>query len=285
MPKKTKKTTSQAKNQLPSAWMLTKNAIKDASVFWRSLIGILIVYAILYFVLVMGFSLSFSWQQELALSGSKVSNALSSVFSVFGSSALNGGTGSDATVLIQFLLFLLASLAFIWALRRLQALKDVKITDAYYIGSATLVQTLIVTVVLLAALVPLAIGSGLLSVSLQAGASSGEIAIVSLIAGILLLVSFYFLAMLWPAFYIATLPGSKPWASLKSAAAITKKRRFNILRKIIFFATLTFLSLFVIIFLIALIAAAIVPIAVFLLLIILFGLTHTYLYSLYRSLL
>ena len=287
MAKKTKKPIGKKTKvvKLPSAWSLTQKAYKEAATFWRSLIGVLSVYAVLYFVLVMGFNLSLSWQQGLALSGSKISQAVSGVFSVFGSGALSGGSQTDATTIIQFILFLIASLAFIWAIRRLQALKDVKIRDAYYLGNASLIPVMLVSFALLITLIPAAIGSGLLSASLQVSTTGTEIFIVSIIAGVLLLISLYFLSMFWSAFYIASLPETRPWQALRSAAQITKKRRFAILRKISFFAILNIIILFIVLFLVALAAASIVPFVVFLLLIILFALAHIYLYSLYRSLL
>lgn len=271
--------------KLPSFWNLMKFSYSDVRKFWRPLASVLAVYGVLYFIFVMGFSLSLSWQQSLDLTGSKISQAASSVFSVFGSGALSGGAQSDAITLIQFLLFLIASLALVWSIRRLHSNKPVKIHDAYYGGNVSLVPTILVSFVLILTLLPAIVGSGIFATAAQYSPSSTEITIVGLIAGVSLLISLYFLSMIWPAFYIVSLPPTRPWQAIKSAAQITKKHRFAILRKIIYFAVFSFIALFIILFPGALLLAQIVPALAFMFLIVLFGFGHIYFYSLYKGLL
>jgi hypothetical protein len=290
MAKKQPKTTEPKKNKkkpakLPNSWILVKKTWFEYSTFWRSLLGISIVYAFLYFVLVMGLSFSTSLQDTYITGSGKLGDAFSSVFSAFGSSSLAGNSGSDATVLVQFLLFLIASMAFIWSLRKLQALKKIKMREAYYYGTSALIPTILVSFVLIATLLPVVAGSSLLAAALQNGGTSAEILIVSVISGLLLLISGYLFAMYWPAFYIVSLPDTKPIQALKSAMKVTKKRRFAIIRKTLVLAILMLVLIFVVLLPVALILSSAVPIVAFLLMFFVFGIAHVYMYTLYRSML
>ncbi|MEI6237493.1 MAG: hypothetical protein WCP03_02745 [Candidatus Saccharibacteria bacterium] len=271
--------------KLPSSWDLIKKTWFELTTFWRPLLGVSIVYAVLYFVLVMGLSFSSSLQDSSITGSSRMGDAFSSVFSVFSSSSLSGSSSSDATVLVQFILFLAASMAFVWSLRKLQALKKIKMSDAYYKGTATLIPTILVSFILVATLLPVVGGSSLLANVLQNGGSGTEIAIVTAISGILLLISCYLFSMYWPAFYIVSLPDTKPFQALRSSMKVTKKRRFAIIRKALVLDILMVLSLFIVLLPIALVLPSIIPLVSFLLIFIIFGIMHVYLYVLYRSLL
>lgn len=269
--------------KLPSVWELFKRTMLEAKIFWRPLGGVLLVYAIVDFMFVKGFSLSGTVQDNLNGS-SKISEALNSVASQFSYNALIGSAQSDTTVIIQFLLFLVASLAFIWTLRKLQNSKNVKIRDAYYSGTATLVASIIVSIILTLTMLPALIGSSVLAVALQSGSGGIEIAIVSALAFIFLILSFYLFVMVWPAFYIVSLPDSWPIKAVRSAAKLTKGRRMAILRKM--FILIVFLISLIFVFLMpfALILPATMPYVVYAILFMAFGFIHTYLYLLYRSL-
>jgi hypothetical protein len=283
--KSTKNKKSTKPSKLPSSWALTKKTWFEISTFWRPLLGVSMVYAVLYFILVMGLSFSTSVQESAITGTSKVGDAFSSVFSVFGSSSLSGNGGSDTTVLVQFILFLVASMAFVWTMRKLQALKKIKMRDAYYKGTATLIPTILVSFILVATLLPVVGGSSLLATALQNGGTGTEIAIVTIISGLMLLFSCYLFAMFWPAFYIVSLPDTKPFQALRSSMKVTKKRRFAIIRKALVIDILMILLMFVVLIPIALVLPSLIPVVSFLLLFIIFGIMHSYLYTLYRSLL
>lgn len=281
--KKNKKTVKPVK--LPSSWALTKKSWFEISTFWRPLLGVSMVYAVLYFILVMGLSFSTSVQESSIYGTSKLGDAFSSVFAVFSTSSLTGNSGSDATVLVQFILFIAASMAIVWSLRKLQALKKIKMRDAYYKGTATLIPTILVSFILVATLLPVVSGSSLLATALQNGGTGTEIAVVTVISGLLLLFSCYLFAMFWPAFYIVSLPDTKPFQALRSSMKVTKKRRFAIIRKALVINILMILLIFFVLLPIALVLPSIIPVISFLLLFVIFGIMHVYLYTLYRSLL
>lgn len=288
MPKKkqTKPKLKQPKPaKLPNSWSLLKKTWLEYSTFWKPLIGVSAVYGVLYFVLVMGLSFSMTLQDTFLDVSGRLGDALTSVFSTFSTSSLAGGTSSDMTILVQFLLFLVASMAFIWTLRKLQALKKIKLRDAYYKGTSSLIATTIVSVILVATLLPLLGASSIVSAALQAGSHGTEMLIVSLIAGVLLLLAAYLFAMYWPAFYIISLPNTRPFQALKSALKITKKRRLSIIRKMLLITILMFVVILTVLIPVAMLLPSIVQVVSFILLFLIFGFVHTYLYTLYRSML
>jgi hypothetical protein len=287
-PSKPKKTAKKAKvnlPKLPSVWVLIKKTLFEVTTFWRPLLGIIIIYAILYFILVLGLNLSTAWQDQILLSNSTVGDAFSVIFGAFSSGGLSSASSSDTTTIMQYLLFILASMAFIWTLRKLQGLKQIKWRDAYYQGTSALVPTVIVFLILALTLVPAIIGSSLLATALQLSTVGAEVAVVSAITGALLFVSILLFAMYWPAFYIISLPQTRPLQALRSAAKITKNRRLAIIRKAIVWLIICLVLAFILLIPIAIIAPAIVGYCVFIGLFLLFGFSHIYFYNLYRSLL
>ena len=271
--------------KLPSSWVLIKKAWFEAITFWRPLLGIIVIYAALYFILVLGLNLSTSWQEELLFPATAWGEAFSLIFGAFSSGGFDSASASDLTIVMQFLLFILASMAFIWTLRKLQGLKQIKWRDAYYQGAAALIPTILVALLLVVTLVPAILGSSLLATALQLSATGLEIFIISLITGALLLISLLLFFMFWPAFYIISLPQTRPMQAIRSALRVTKKRRLAILRKAVAWALLCLIVMLVVLIPLAMLIPSAVSYLVFLLLFLLFGFSHIYFYSLYRSLL
>ncbi|HPW48194.1 MAG TPA: hypothetical protein PLJ97_02530, partial [Candidatus Saccharibacteria bacterium] len=197
----TKKHTKTKKNKFPSFYALVKSTLSEVITFWRPLLAILAVYAVIYFVFVLGLSLSNN-SQDLMTGSSKMGDALNIAIGQFFSRVLIGTAASDTTLVVQFVLFLVASLAFIWTLRKLQGLKKIKIKDAYYLGNAALIPVIIISLVLILTFIPALIGSTILTVSIQSASTLLETVIVSVLAFVLLMLSLYLFVMFWPAFYI-----------------------------------------------------------------------------------
>jgi len=281
---KTNKIQKPTKQKLPSVWQLIKNTKLDIVAYWRPIIGVLLVYAALYFIFVLGFNLSSNLQETSLTQGSRLGGALDSVISQFTSGVLVGSGQSDSTILVQFLLFLIASMALVWAFGQIKNGKTIKIRQAYYLGSATLIPTILITIILLLTLVPALIGSALLGVALQTGSVAIETTIISVIAFVLLLLSLYLFVMLWPAFYLVTLLSHWPWDAIKSAAKLTKKQRFLLLRKIFVLLLALVALMFIVMLPVAIVLPSAVALVAYCLLFVAFGLAHIFLYNLYRSL-
>lgn len=263
---------------------LLKQSWLELSTFWRQLAGITLVYAGLYLLLVMGFSIAANFQSTVSNSGdsrlAQASTALTDTFII-----LFGGSQSDATTLVQSLLFVIGTLALVWALRKLQALKKITIRDAFYQGNAQLLPVVLVSVLLLLTAVPALLGSTLFSIGLQAGGNAVELIAIGAVSVALLFLSAYLFTKYWPSFYIASLPKMRPLQALKSASALTKGRRLSILRKLLFL-TILIITLFLLVMIpFALSFASLVPYGMFVLYFVLYLYVQVYLYELYRSLL
>lgn len=272
-------------NKLPSVWTLIKQTWFETSTFWRPLGLIILVYAFFYFVFVLGLSFSSSLQESLLLPDNRFGEALYVIFGAFGSGGFGYTSQSDSSTLIQFLLFIIASLAFVWTLRKLQGLKQIQVRDAYYLGSSTLIPALFVTIFLILTMVPMIIGTSLFATAVQLSPSGLEIIIITIITSLLVFLSTLLFFMFWPAFYIISLPQTRPIKALRSALKVTKKRRLAIIRKALSWLFICLILMFLILLPFGLFLPAAVTYLVFTMLFILFGLSHIYFYNLYRSLL
>lgn len=278
-----KKEVQQKPKKLVSSLVLLRQTWLELSTFWRTLVGITVVYAALYFVFVMGLSITSGLQVSVDTTQSRLGQAFDSIFTSI--STISSQAQTDATVLVQMLLFVIASLAIVWALRKLQALKKITIRDAYYQGSSQIIPVLLVSAVLLLTLIPAVIGSSIVSVVLQTASVGIEILIVGIVAGLLLLTSVVLFTMFWPAYYIVSLPQTRPIQALKSAKAITKKRRLSIIRKLLVLGLLVLICGLLVVLPIAIIVPGLAQYAVYIVLFAAFLFAQVYLYELYRGLL
>lgn len=271
--------------QLPKVGKLFASTWTELTSFWRPLFGVTIVYAILYFVLVLSFSISYSYQDiadsitaQLGDGAGWFSKSSLTVLNLFAPANQN-----DSSSIIQFLLFVIATLAIIWVLRQLRNLKHIRMRDAYFDGSSRVLPATIVMVLFLLPFIPVAIGSSIFAIAL---AGSGlEIIIGSLVAGLLLFLTLYWLCAWLPAIYIVSLPNGTPIKAIRSAAKLTKKRRFWMIRNVALgvLATLTLTFVIMLTFVLVLPAASVV--AAMVSSFVVFMVLQTYLFIMYRGLL
>ena len=249
----------------------------------KKLLGVILVYAVLYFVFVMGFSLTSSMGSAVNSSTSKI-NQTSTLLSYAISNMYNGNSQSDAVVLTQLLLFLIAVMAIIWLLKNLSEGKNVKVLDAFYEGTAHFIPTLVVATVLVLSLIPALFAGAFLSVALKSSGSSMETTLVFLVSALTLFFGLLLFTMLWPAFYISATTRVRPMKALKQSIALTKLRRTKVLGRItLLFITLISLFL-VVLYLFAIISTSFIPYVLFVLVFGIFLFSQVYLYELYRSL-
>ncbi len=249
----------------------------------KKLLGVILVYAVLYFVFVMGFSLTSSMGSAVNSSTSKI-NQTSTLLSYAISNMYNGNSQSDAVVLTQLLLFLIAVMAIVWLLKNLGEGKNVKVLDAFYEGTAHFIPTLVVATVLVLSLIPALFAGAFLSVALKSSGSSMETTLVFLVSALTLFFGLLLFTMLWPAFYISATTRVRPMKALKQSIALTKLRRTKVLGRItLLFITLISLFL-VVLYLFAIISTSFIPYVLFVLVFGIFLFSQVYLYELYRSL-
>lgn len=289
MAKKVQKKSAEAATKkvakLPKFTALCASTWTELSNFWRPLMGVTLVYALLYYVLVLGFSVSYSYQDvadsitsQLGASAGWLSKSSLTIVNLFSPTTQN-----DSASIVQFLLFVIATLAIIWVLRQLRNLKHIRMRDAYFEGSARVVPATLVMILFLVPFVPAIIGSSIFSIALAG--STLEITLGAVGAGLLLFLTVYWLCAWLPAIYIVSLPKGTPIKAIRAAAKLTKKRRFWMIRNLLLgvFATLAITFLVMLLFVWLLPVAS--PVAAIICSFVIFMVLQTYLFIMYRGLL
>lgn len=252
---------------------------------WKILGGITLVYLILNIVLASGFSNvinNFGIIKDNLGSGHNFSDALNG----FGS-LLSGSAGSQSASFLQSVLIILQSLVIIWALRQLLAGKKLSVKDAYYKSMTPLVPFLLVVVVVIIQLLPVSLGSALVSLvasTLAPGSGLAMVVMGIIIAG-LAAWSIYMVSSSIFGLYIVTLPDMQPRQALRSAKKLVALRRLVIIRRILFLPIFILLAMAAIVLPLILFVHFLVAPVFYLLSIAAILFMHAYLYSLYRGLL
>lgn len=277
--------------KLMSVWALTRTT---AQTLWRQRLlfgGITLVYGLLTAVLaqtLIGSTDIPGLKDELSTVFSQQWGGLVSSLGVF-AVLLSAPDGTLDQTAAAYRLFaaLIASLAVIWALRQTAAGHAVRVKDSFYLGMYPLVPFILVLVVIGIQLLPLLIGSSLYSFVVSNGIA--VYAAEKLFWGVLYVVlaawSLYMLSASLLALYIVTLPNMTPRKALRSAKQLVAKRRWAVLRKLVWLPFVLVIAA-VLIMLPAILWLTVVAQWIFFALT-MFGLVfgHAYMYTLYRELL
>lgn len=289
MPRQLKRPLKDVK--LPNVLKLTQ---APARLLWqhkRLFGGIAIVYGLLNLVLVQGLAASTdvsSLKDELNQVFTGNFGSLASSLGVFVVLVGSAGNGSSETAgAYQFFLWLVVSLAVIWALRQVLAGKAIRIRDAYYHGMYPLVPFVLVLLVIGLQLLPALIGSALYgTVVTNDIAISGLEQMLFLVIFVALTgVSLYLLASSLFALYIITLPDMTPLKALRSARGLVKGRRLLVLRKILWLPLVLLLAAAIIMLPIIIWLTPLAQWVFFVLTMLGLVAIHAYMYNLYRELL
>jgi hypothetical protein len=271
---------------LPSSFRLAGRSYTTIRNNWRVLGGIVLVYLLLNVIFASGISnVSSSFSSiKSDINGHGIGRALGGFLGLIGSS---GASGSATGGTLQSILFVLESLVIIWALRHLLSDQKITVKQAWYNSMTPLIPFLLVILVIIIQLLPVTIGAVVLSVVSQSVfVNSGLASAVSIIALVLMAIwSAYMICSSIFAFYIVTLPQMQPRQALRSAKELVVFRRLLVLRKILFLPVVVLVVMAAIIVPLILWATWFVPYAFYILSMLAILFVHTYLYSLYRSLL
>ncbi len=270
---------------LPSSWKLLKHSTKTLWKYKKVLGGVLLVYGIVQLILA----------QSLAGNFSELKNIVDEVFgSIAGGvvvftyllGTIGQANSAEASV-YQSILFVIGSLAFIWALRQLLADKTIRIRDAYYRGMHPLIPFILVLLVIGLQTIPALIGAWLYSVVISNGiaVSIVEQLFWLIVCFIIALLSIYMICSSVFALYIVTLPDMTPMKALRSARELVRYRRWTIVRKIIVFVIVAVMSFAMVMLPIIWVVPVAAPVVFYLLSVLLLGMGHTYIYTIYRELL
>lgn len=221
------------RGDISAVWRLQTESWRFLWRHRRVLLGLGLIYAVISYVVVGGVSqINF-----VALKGAATEvvagdlGAFGTAFSMFGA-ALTGNLTSSTSDVQQFLagaLTLLFWLAVLWAVRMAMADKEIGIRDALYNSGGPVIPTLVVTMVAVVQLLPAALGIFVYASAISGGwlADGGvESMLFAGVAGLLTLLSLYFLVSSLMAMIAVALPGTYPWDALVAARTLVMNRRW-----------------------------------------------------------
>ena len=274
-------------SKIPSSFNIVGQVFYIFRTNWRLLLGIVVVYLILNIIFASGLG-TISTSIDSIKGNLQHHGQISSAASSFGGLIFSAGSGSSQTgAVLQTLLIVMESLVIIWALRHILANQEISVKDAYYRSMMPLIPFMLVIGIIILQLLPVVLGSAIVSTVLSAvfNSSSGVNIVFGIIFALLAAWTIYMLSSSIFALYIVTLPDMQPLKALRSAENLVKFRRWQVLRRLLFLPIFVTAAMAIIIIpLIVWVTFLAAPVFYFFSMVtILF--VHTYLYSLYRSLL
>lgn len=273
---------------VPSSFVLLGRSVTFFFKHMKKLLGIFLVVYVLYLLFIRAGSTFDIDSYDQLVSNELGKNVL--VNKALLTSILIGSGGNSETSVSSassFLLFVLGSLAFIWAIRHLTAGKGFRIRDAFYKGMYPLIPFTLILFVITIQLVPFVVGGFMyLTAEINNIITSGIERTLFVSGWIALgLLSVYWLSNSVMSVYAVTLPGIYPMQALRSTKKVIEGRRWSIFIKVFMLGVFLLLStgslLFMFVAFFPSIAVYVYDImAIFALLF-----AHIYLFKLYRSLL
>jgi hypothetical protein len=275
---------------VPSAFKLLRRSVGVLARNWKLFLLVSLVYGLLNFVLVQGFSAQNLGDIKDSIGdagGGSLSWAIrgTSMFAYLLSTA-SAGSNPGASV-YQVMMQIIVSLAIIWMLRQLYASRKVRMRDGFYQGMYPLVPFLLVLVVIVLQAIPATLGIWLYSVVNSNGiaASSVEQILWAIVAFLAILLSLYWICASVMALYVVSLPNMTPFAALRSAIQLVRFRRWAVLRKLLFLPIVLLLVGALVMIPVILLSTAVAPWVFLVVAMFALPVVHSYLYALYRSLL
>ncbi|MFZ1484221.1 MAG: hypothetical protein WAS36_04375 [Candidatus Saccharimonadales bacterium] len=260
-------------------------------VIWPQMVGSTALLALFTLIFVSSSTTSINFQllheavKQYGLTASEVSTL---VLSQLGTVSNVTPAANTAASVSQMVIFVLFSLAFIWAYRTYSS-SDTNFTtkDMFYNSTFSLTQFVLVMAALTIAVVPL-----VLSLFLYETMISGLIAVsgiqrtlVYAICGLLAYISIRFLSGWIFALYISGLPRMTPIPALKYGTKLVVGRRLSVLRKAMAFTLLLLAILFALLLPCILWAPLLAPWLFFAFSVVAIPFSHAFIYTLYKELL
>jgi hypothetical protein len=277
--------------QLPSALDIWKDTLRFLWKYRVKMLTFTVVYALAYLIFVKGlsgFNLDVSsLKTELNSATSGNISAILTAFSLYGSllSSLIG-TADAASNFFQTTIILLFSLSFIWLLRKLHHDRSVvTVKEAFYVGMRPLIPFVLVILIMILELLPAALGSFVLVTGQNTNSIAGSngVMILGVLALLTFILSIYLLTSSVFALYIVTLPKATPLMAIRSSMNLLRIHRWIVLRKILSFYVFLFIAGFVLVLPFILWIPRSAEVVFFVMGSASFGVMHTYMYKLYRS--
>lgn len=226
--------------ELPGNIVFTHEVTKTVWQHKTTFLLLALVYAFLYAVLV-GVQSQETYTTLSDLLKETSGDAFSGNWGAIGQAGLllvtvaSSGVSTEATEsqqIFSVLIFLLIWLTTVWLVRNLLAGHKVKLRDGLYNSGAPLFATIIITLFIAIQLIPLAVAFIAYNAATTTGliATGGAAAMLFWIgAGLLALLSLYWVTSSLFAMIIITLPGMYPYRAIQTAGDMVLGRRIKIL--------------------------------------------------------
>jgi len=233
--------------KLPGYLAFTKYVAKTVWLYRRIMILVAVVYAVLTLLLV-GIASQDTYStllNTLQTTGEDVFVGSLGDISKAGLLFLASVTGSisqnltDVQQIYAVLIGLLIWLTSVWLLRNLLAGHKVKLRDGLYNSGSPILSTFLVALLLIVQLLPLALALIGYSAASATGLLAGggvESMLFWIAAGLLTMLSLYWITSTAFALIIVTLPGMYPMQAIKTAGDLVVGRRLRILLRLIWMA-------------------------------------------------
>lgn len=275
--------------RVPSAWSLTRMAVRPLTKHWKLFGGIVLLYGILNLIFVQSLGSSADIQAVTSALDKhfkggvgKVGSGLSAFAYLLGASAGTSQGGAYQSIIV-----IVVSLSLIWVLRREGALAEVRVRDAFYRAMTPLVPFALILCIIALQLAPFLLGAGLYNTAVSNGIADATVVrlVFLLLFGLLAFWSLYMVSGSIMSMYIVTLPEMTPFAAFRSSRALARRRRWMVMRKLLFLPIVLLVPTAIIMLPILMFATALAPWIFFALTMIALAVFHSYMYTLYQALL
>lgn len=269
---------------LPNVVQLTRQTGRLLWVQRGMLSGITLVYGLLSLLLVRGLGAGVDVAQLRDQLSNQVAGSFAAYVQLLGNTADSANPSAGS---YQLILFIIATLALVWGLRRVMAGERVSVKNAYYRGMHPLIPFVLVVLVIALQLLPALIGMSVYQLVVLTGiaATTFEVVLWGFGALALALLSMYLVVPSIMALYIVTLPGMTPILALRTARRLVKGRRWTVLRKMLFLPVVALLAAGIVMVPFILIVPAVAGWLLFALSFVGVATGHVYFYNLYQRLL
>ena len=282
---------SNSNKRYKSVFSIVKESALIMSANSKTFIKILLIYAIVYIILVLGFSTPGTVSNISSSPKSGINNELSKLSSSFNSLGLllnsSSSTSSNPSASVYgLILFIILSLVLIWTIKEINKGNKIKAKEAYYKSMTPFIPFVIILVIMAIQLIPLSIAFVLYNYVIVGGVAVGilEHLIWAIVIALLALISFYFITSSVFALLMSALEGLAPMNSLKKAKKLVKGQRLILAMKLIFLFLFISIIISLIMVLDIITIPAIAPWLLQVLLLIAIVFAYLFIFSLYKEL-
>lgn len=279
------------RSKIPSAFKLMKKSLSMLHDLWPQMVGSTALLALFTLIFVSSSTTSVNFQQlhdvykAYGLTTAELSSVVISQLSTLANVTPAANTVASVYQMIIFVLF---SLAFIWAYRQYSSgHKTFTTKDMFYSSTASVTQFVLVLAMLTVIIVPLLISFFLFNTLITGliAVTGLQRLIVYILCGLLAYVSIRFILGWMFGIYISGLPQMTPIPAVKYGTKLVFGRRLVVLRKLVLFFVMLVMLLVALLVPCVLWAPILAPWVFFLFSVISLPLSHAFIYSLYKGLL